>query len=66
VYYDAAIRYLSNNDPSLRNSVELAADLGYNLKDLDSCTLANILCQEEQREDLAEVNFEELFALINR
>ena len=67
VYYDNATNYLSRHDPSLQNSIELAADLGYNLKDLDSCKLANILYQNDRvTEELGDVNFEELFDIINQ
>ena len=69
VYYADAINYLSKDDPSLQNSIELAADLGYNLKDkdLDSCLLANILYQNDRStEELGIVNFQELFNIINQ
>ena len=66
VYYYDAIKYLTENDPTLRNSIELATDLGYDMKNLDSCSLANILSQSEELEQLSEVNFQELFNLINQ
>ena len=66
-YYDHAIEYLRENDPSLQNSVKLAKDLGYNLERIDSCLLANILHQNErQKDELCKINFEELFTLINQ
>jgi hypothetical protein len=67
VYYYDAIEYLTENDPTLRNSVELAAGLGYDIKNIDSCTLANILHQNDrQKDELYKINFEELFNLINQ
>ena len=42
IYYDRAIKYLSENDASLRESLELAHDLGYSLENLSSETLATI------------------------
>jgi hypothetical protein len=67
IYYDQAIKYLSENDPSLRNSAELAADLGYDLKKIDCCLLANLLDQNDRRnEELSKINFQELFDLINQ
>ena len=67
VYYDDAINYLSRNDPSLQNSMELAAEFGYNLEKIDSCLLANILYQNDRStEELGIVNFQELFNIINQ
>ena len=66
IYYEDAIKYLSENDISLQNSIELAVDLGYDLITIDSCMLANILHNSEQREELGGVNFQELFNLINQ
>jgi hypothetical protein len=66
VYCYDAIKYLSENDISLQSSIELADELGYNLKKIDSCALANILYQNDRLEELGEVNFQELFDLINQ
>jgi hypothetical protein len=52
IYYSTAIDYLKENDPSLRLSLELAEDLGYNLKQLTSETLASLLAS-----DLAQLKF---------
>ena len=49
-YYSNAIEYLSENDPSLRDSLELAAVFGYPPQDLNSETLASLLASEEARE----------------
>ena len=46
IYYSAAIDYLRENDPSLRQSLELAQDLGYKPADLSSEILASILATE--------------------
>lgn len=66
VYYYDAMEYLSENDPTLRNSVELAAYLGYDLKSIDSCLLANILHQNDRLDELWAINFQELFNLISQ
>src|SRR5690625_5637377 len=47
IYYNNAINYLSENDPSLQISLELAKDLGYSLENLTSELLATLLFQNE-------------------
>ena len=42
IYYYNAMKYLSENDSSLRESLELAHDLGCTLENLSSETLASI------------------------
>lgn len=66
VDYNDAIKYLSKNDISLENSIEVAADLGYDINNIDSCILANKLYQNEQRQELCNINFKELFNLIKQ
>jgi hypothetical protein len=46
IYYSAALDYLRENDPSLRQSLELAGDMGYEPKNLSSEILASILATE--------------------
>ena len=60
IYYASAIEYLKENDPSLRESLELASDLGFELKNLTSETLASLLKTENVRN-----NFQELETEIN-
>lgn len=43
IYYDRAMDYLKENDNSLQTSLELAQDLGYQPKNLNSETLASLL-----------------------
>jgi len=43
IYYASAMDYLKENDPSLNESLELAEEYGYQLKDLNSEKLASIL-----------------------
>lgn len=43
IYYASAMDYLKENDPSLSESLELAEEYGYKLKDLNSEKLASIL-----------------------
>ena len=51
IYYPNAMKYLSENDESLRESLELATDLGYELKNINSELLASLLKTENNRED---------------
>ena len=43
IYYSHAIEFLSKNDPSLRESLEIASEHGYKPEDLDSEKLASLL-----------------------
>ena len=49
IYYSDAIRYLQENDPSLRESLEIAAELGYEVKNLNSEVLASLLKSQNVR-----------------
>lgn len=51
IYYSNAIKYLSENDASLRESLGLAHDMGYSADNLTSEILASILMSENVRED---------------
>ncbi len=50
IYYATAINYLKENDCSLTDSLSLAAEYGYELKNLNSEILASILASEQNRE----------------
>lgn len=54
IYYATAIQYLSENDPSLRDSLELASEFGFEIDNLNSETLATLLMQSQAREALYE------------
>jgi hypothetical protein len=60
IYYYKAIKYLKENDVSLHDSLELASDMGYETKDLNSELLASILASERLRND-----FWDLQSIIN-
>lgn len=66
IYYSEAIDYLSDNDPSLSESIGLAIERGFSLDSLDSATLASLLASQTERDDFCnladEINafFEEL------
>lgn len=55
IYYYNAMEYLSENDPSLRESLELAHDQGCDLKNLNSEVLASILATENARTEFYNV-----------
>lgn len=54
IYYHNAIEYLSENDPSLQESLGLAGDLGYTVENINSELLATLLKQEDVRGKLGE------------
>jgi hypothetical protein len=52
IYYSNAIKYLAENDASLTDSRDLALELGYELKDINSELLATLLQQKNLNEEL--------------
>jgi hypothetical protein len=50
IYYHKAIKYLCENDASLSESLEIADELGYNVKDINSELLATLLMQQKETE----------------
>ena len=54
IYYFNAIKYLQENDPSLRESLEIAAELGYEVKNLNSEILASLLKSQNVRDEFFE------------
>ena len=67
IYYGSAMDYLKVHDPSLRESLELAYDIGITADNLSSETLASLLASKECREDfmLCEDEITEFFEMIN-
>ena len=51
IYYSDAIRYLQENDPSLNESLEIASELGYEVKNLNSKILASLLKSQNVRDE---------------
>ena len=51
IYYSGAIEYLSENDPSLQESLNLAAELGYTPENLSSEILASLHASDKARRD---------------
>ena len=55
IYYANAMKILSEHDASLQDSLGYADEMGYSCGDLNSETLATILCQEKAREELYDI-----------
>ena len=64
IYYSNAMEYLSENDASLKESLEIADELGYSPKDINSELLATLLQQQNMREELnnLEKDIEEIYS----
>ena len=58
IYYASAIKYLAENDPSLRESLEIASDFGFDPKDLNSEILASLLKTQNVTEEFYELRDE--------
>lgn len=55
IYYASAIAFLQKNDPSLNESLELAAEMGYTPQNLNSEVLASLLAS-----NYARIEFEDM------
>lgn len=51
IYYNRAMNYLSENDFSLTQSIELAVEMGYQLENINSELLATLHASRKARED---------------
>ena len=58
IYYSNAIKYLSENDNSLMDSMALAHELGYAADNINSELLATLLQQKELNEELGDLENE--------
>jgi ribosome-interacting GTPase 1 len=63
IYYSEAIKYLSREDVSLSDSLEIASEHGYTTDQLNSELLATLLYQQKLNEQWYEISeqIEELF-----
>lgn len=52
IHYGTAIDFLAKNDPSLRDSMALASDMGFNISNINSELLATLLKQDICRTSL--------------
>tara|TARA_R100001510_G_C7581672_1_gene154432 strand:+ start:74 stop:568 length:495 start_codon:yes stop_codon:yes gene_type:complete len=55
IYYHKAIKYLQENDPSLCEAFEIADEMGYEVKNLNSELLATLLYQRNFRNDFCDL-----------
>ena len=51
IYYSEAIKYLMEYDASLRESMEIASEYGFEYKNTNSELLASLLASQKVRED---------------
>src|SRR6056300_1654828 len=55
IYYARAMEYLSENDPSLKDSLEIASEMGYTPDNLSSEVLASLLASRLERDRFYEL-----------
>ena len=65
IYYSSAIRYLKENDPSLTESLEIATEYGYEVKNLNSELLATLHASQKKENTFFEDIAPELENLFN-
>jgi len=58
IYYSKAIKYLSEHDASLSESMEIASDMGYSTENLNSELLASLHASQKAREDFHDITDE--------
>ncbi len=65
IYYSTAMEYLSENDNSLNQAMQLASEMGYEVCNLNSELLATLVLQDNLMSDLYELRdeIEEAFEL---
>ena len=64
IYYQNAIAYLAKNDPSLQQSIELAREFGYDLKNIDSVKLADLHSWDDNLEKINNFDFQNVIDII--
>ena len=58
IYYANAIKYLAENDQSLMESIELAAEMGFEVSSINSELLASLLRSQIERDKFEELSAE--------
>lgn len=58
IYYSRAMEYLTRCDDSLTESLNLAYEMGYETKNLNSGILASLLASQNAREEFSELENE--------
>jgi hypothetical protein len=65
IYYSKAIKYLQENDASLSESIEIAVEMGYQLKNINSELLASLLYSRQKKDTFNDEIMPELEKLFN-
>jgi intracellular sulfur oxidation DsrE/DsrF family protein len=58
IYYSNAMKFLSENDSSLRESLEIAHEFGYEAKNLNSELLASLLASKMLQDEFSKLEYE--------
>ena len=58
IYYNRAMKYLSENDFSLSESIQIAVDMGYSLENINSELLASLHASQKASEDFHDITDE--------
>lgn len=58
IYYSTAMKYLTEHDQSLSESIEIAIERGYELENLNSETLASLHASQKARDDFWDITDE--------
>lgn len=58
IYYDRAMKYLMEHDPSLTDSLQYAEEMGYTAGSLNSEILASLLASSRARDEFYELQNE--------
>ena len=58
IYYANAIKFLATNDPSLQESLAIAAEFGFETQSLNSEVLASLLASSYARDEFEELQNE--------
>ena len=58
IYYSKAIKFLQDNDPSLKESLEIASEFGFEIENLNSEVLASLLASRQAEEEFYDLQSE--------
>jgi hypothetical protein len=58
IYYSNAMKYLTENDNSLQESLSIASDYGYDVANLNSEILASLLASQNARNEFSDLESE--------
>jgi len=58
IYYHTAMDFLTKNDPSLTESLSIASEMGYDVKNLNSEVLASVLASDMAKNEWNELEMD--------